>query len=454
MSASTTVDVIILGSGPAGTATALGLGKLGYEVVVISSPRGFRACEGVSERVLEGLRSAGCHRACAALPPPTPRNVRWNGVTSSANQERLVLREEFDKALLEDLHQGGIKLVPARVSGIAWPEDSLARVSLEDHGGKETRISASFVVEARGRTAPGGGEARIRGPETVSLLQHWRGPRCTPQSMAASFADGWAWLARTADGQRFTQVTLAADAADFPKKSALRDYYFQHLGSVDEAAEFYQDADPQGELTARSSTAVLHDDTVQGRFIRIGDAAIAPDPLSGNGIFNALSTALVAPAVINTILQSPSHASLAAHFYEERVRHSFMRFARIGRDFYTMEESWPASRFWRARAQWPDAEPAHGSLAPQIVAIANKPVVDNYQIREREVVVTSDQPPGVWHIDGIELAPVVKALRGRPLQTINELYEYLPSVVSADKHQLPLLVAWLMKYGLVQASEV
>jgi hypothetical protein len=129
-----------------------------------------------------------------------------------------------------------------------------------------------------------------------------------------------------------------------------------------------------------------------------------------------------------------------------------MRFARIGRDFYAMEECWPTSRFWQARAEWPDAEPAHSSLEPQIVSIENKPVVDNYQIREREVVVTSDQPLGVWHIDGIELAPVVKALRGQPLQTISELYESLPSRVSADKHQLPLLVAWLMKYGLVQAS--
>jgi hypothetical protein len=38
------------------------------------------------------------------------------------------------------------------------------------------------------------------------------------------------------------------------------------------------------------------------------------------------------------------------------------------------------------------------------------------------------------------------------LKTTTELYEYLPSLVSADKRQLPLLIAWLMKYGLVQQS--
>lgn len=445
-----TVDVIVLGGGPAGTATALGLRKLGYGVTVIASRRGFDACEGVSERVVDGLRNAGCHRACASLPAPTPRYVRWNALSSSANRERLVLREEFDAALLDDLRQAAVKVISARASRIEWPQSTLARVTIADHDGKEVQLTAGFVVEARGRTAPGGGEARIRGPETVSLLQHWRGPQCTPRSMAVSFADGWAWFARTADGQRFTQLTLAADAADFPKKPALRDYYFQRLSSVDEAAEFYRDADPQGELTARSSTAVLHRDTVQGRLIRVGDAAIAPDPLSGNGIFNALSTALVAPAVINTMVQSPVRASLAADFYEQRVRHSFMRFARIGRDFYAMEECWPANSFWQARAAWPDQEPAHGALEQHIVSIQNKPVVDGQEIRETEVVVTSDQPLGVWHIGDIKLAPVVRALSDAPLQTAHELQSYLPSLVSMDGRQLALLIAWLKKYELVQ----
>jgi flavin-dependent dehydrogenase len=447
------VDVVVFGSGPAGTTTALGLKKLGYAVTVISSPRTFAACEGISERVVEGLRNAGCQNAGSSLPAPTPRFVRWDGVSSSANQERLVLREEFDGALLEDLRQAGIEVVLARVGRIEWPEETLANITIVDQDDRESLVTAGFIVDARGRSAPGGGETRIRGPETVSLLQHWRGPACPPQSMAATFADGWAWLARTADGQRFTQITLAADAPGFPKKSGLRDYYLHHLNSVPEAARFYQDAIPQGELTARSSTSVLHKKVVRGRFIRVGDAAMAPDPLSGNGIFNALSTALVAPAVINTIMQSSSRALLAARFYEERVRHSFMRFARIGRDFYAMEKSWPSNQFWLARAQWPDAEPAHSTLEPQLVGIQKMPVVDNYQIREREVVITSDQPQGVWHIGGIELAPVIRAARKLPLQTTSELYEYLPSLVSADKRQLPVLVAWLMKYGLVRAPE-
>ena len=278
-----TDNIIILGGGPAGIATALGLSKLDYPVVVICSPRSYAACEGLSERALAGLRNAGCHRAAASLPEPTPRSVCWNGLASSANQERLALREELDQSLLEDLQEAGIKRVWGRVVRLQQPEKSRITVTVLERDNTERLLSAGFVVDARGRTAPGGGADRVRGPETVSLLQRWQGPQGRGHSMAVSFADGWAWLARTGDGQRFTQITVAADAADFPKKPALRDYFFKYLTSIDEAGTFYQDAKPIGELVSRSSTNVLHLNPVQGRVIRVGDAAMAGDPLSGIG---------------------------------------------------------------------------------------------------------------------------------------------------------------------------
>ena len=58
--------VLILGAGPAGAAVALGLQRLGYTVQVVSDWRRFAAVEGVSQRVLDGLRQAGLLRALAA----------------------------------------------------------------------------------------------------------------------------------------------------------------------------------------------------------------------------------------------------------------------------------------------------------------------------------------------------------------------------------------------------
>lgn len=54
-------------------------------------------------------------------------------------------------------------------------------------------------------------------------------------------------------------------------------------------------------------------------WLRVGDAAMAVDLLSGNGIFQSLSSALQAPAVINTLLQRPERAELARRFQQQRA---------------------------------------------------------------------------------------------------------------------------------------
>jgi hypothetical protein len=68
---------------------------------------------------------------------------------------------------------------------------------------------------------------------------------------------------------------------------------------------------------------------------------------------------LQAPTVINTLLCKPERAALARRFHQQRVEQLFLRFARIGRDFYADEQRWLSQPFWEARRQWPDAEIAH-----------------------------------------------------------------------------------------------
>ncbi|MBY4871381.1 hypothetical protein K6W76_33745, partial [Burkholderia anthina] len=62
--------IAVLGAGPAGAAAALGLARLGYPVTVVSEWRHFDAVEGVSGRVLQGLRHAGLVQAAAGGGAP------------------------------------------------------------------------------------------------------------------------------------------------------------------------------------------------------------------------------------------------------------------------------------------------------------------------------------------------------------------------------------------------
>jgi len=405
-----TAHIVVLGGGPAGGATALGLKKQGYDVTLVAEPRPFKAVEGISERVLEGLRNAGFKLALANLPQPSPRMASWNGATNSANTEMLINRSELDQGIGRDLQAAGVHLVHSRVGKVSETDAGFS-VALKDSD--MAPLQADFLVEARGRSAPAAGLERLRGSETVSLLQYWQGEPCQPQSAAESFEDGWAWMAAWSDGTRYLQLTFDVASADLPDKAQLIDHCNAILRTLPSAQSFIANAEPTGVIHARTSTPILCREAVGDNWIRVGDAAMAVDPLSGNGIFQALSSALQAPAVINTLLQHPDKRSLAKQFYQQRVDHLFHRFARIGRDFYASEERWWDNPFWASRRNWPDNQPLHQETDPDSLQVVKMPVVSNGLIEEHEVVTTNDQPLGIWHLNGIPMAPVVRALQNR-----------------------------------------
>lgn len=400
--------IAIIGGGPAGGAVALGLKQLGYEVVVIADERPFTAVEGISDRVMQGLQGAGFSSVLQVPAAPSIRHACWGGETREVNTERLVFRPALDEAVLDDLLSADVTVIRGRAEQIQ-ESGGIYDIRYKDQSSQLHELKAGFLVEARGRHAPAQGIKRRRGKETVSLLQGWEGPSCDAGTAVESFEDGWAWMAANRRGQRYLQLTLDVSNTDFPDKSELDDFCLQRWQTIGEAQRFLADAKPMGPVTARTSTPVLFETAVGDNWIRIGDAAMAVDPLSGNGIFQALSSALQAPAVINTLLKHPERAQLAKDFYQERVNHLFMRFARIGRDFYRTETQWPDAAFWAERSQWPDNQPAHAAPGSSPARVETKPVVVNGEIRAEDVVVTADQPLGIWHIEGVSLAKLKAA---------------------------------------------
>ncbi len=406
--------IVVLGAGPAGTAVALGLRRLGHAVTLVSEWRRFAALEGVSVRVLDALRGAGLHQALANAALPSQRQVNWNGRQHAQNIEFLLDRPSFDRGLREDLRTAGVSLIEGRVMGV---QTSPFGHCIQIEG--QEALSADFLVDARGRQAPALGKG-MRGPETVSLLNRWQGSPGKTASAVESLADGWAWMARRADGQCYWQWTVDVTSAELPGKAMLLEYCRQRRRASAVARAFFADqVEVDLQLHARSSTAILSPQVCGENWIRVGDAAMAVDPLSGNGIFQSLSSALQAPAVINTLLHKPERAALAKRFHQQRVEQLFLRFARIGRDFYADEQRWSDQPFWQARQQWPDAEVAHAEADFAALRIERAPVLCDGFVDEAEVVITADQPLGIWHVQGVELAPLVRRLKqGEPAEQV------------------------------------
>lgn len=436
-------EIAIVGGGPAATVAAIGLQRLGYRVLVITQPRPFAALEGISRRVIDSFRQQGMQALVDELPPPSLRQVSWNGSTSAANVEVLVDRQQLDRLLLDELRQRQIQVLEARAQKLVADQNSW-RINVQGHPQCQ-QIRADFLIEARGRSAPSAGEERIKGPEMLSLLHYWQGPAGQLRSAVESFEHGWAWMAMAADGRRYLQLTVDPRYCPLPAKSELAGFCQQQLLQLRESCPFVEGAQPTDKVQARTSGCVLRQQLMGKRWLCIGDSAMAADPLSGNGIFQAMSSGLAAPAVVNTLLRHPSSYAIAAEFYRRRIHGLFYRFARVGRDFYRMEQRWADQPFWRDRCDWPDRQPSHTEAVPGSWSIDTLPVIDHDRIRSADVLVTPDQPMGIWHYQGVELAPVLRELQRQP--SLEGADIRLTAALNLDPVIASRLVSWIKREG-------
>ncbi len=140
-------------------------------------------------------------------------------------------------------------------------------------------------------------------------------------------------------------------------------------------------------------------------FLLVGDSASFLDPLSAHGVHKAMDGALVAAAVVRTILEKPSMAEEAALFYDNREQDIFditrSRLARL----YRQETRFADRPFWTKRAvsEEPPPEPPapRAPLTPTTplragngVEVVEAPVLENDMIERREVLVAPG-PVGV-----------------------------------------------------------
>lgn len=427
------------GGGPAGCFAAIGLAGLGYRVRVITGSRR-PAVEGLSERVLQALEASGCLRALAAIGPAVRREAHWNGAASEANREWVVARERLDAALLEDAAGAGVEICQGRITRVrrcpgGW--------QVETSG--DGSCLAEYLVEARGRRAPG---RRRRGTATTALGRIFEGVPSRARTAVAGFRRGWAWYASTGDGRGALQI-LVSTTAPLPARRQLAGFFESLRSAVAEAPGWLGDGQGAGPIWARHAETSCAIAPIEDRLIRVGDAALAMDPLSGHGVFEAIASAKAAVPVINTLLARPADAGLAQTFYDERVRLGFERFARIGRDFYALERRWPDADFWRERRLWPDDRPAHAPPFAEAPRIEAKPVIADGFVVQRRVVVTADQPRGVWQVDGIPIVDFLEWYRAQAAAPTRAVLEGGAARFDAAASQVATALEWLRHRRLI-----
>lgn len=365
-----TYDIVIVGGGPAGCATALALARnpelRGARILLVDAGRaaGPRIGECVPPpivRLLEALGvrqsfSSESHRPCyGSCSSWGSDELGYNDYLVSPFRHGWHLdREAFDRWLLEEVevhipvHRNSV----ARVMGRA--PDGI-RISLREGGTRypasELRIVARHVVDASGQAhiARQLG-ARRRYADKLVAYTCWIDVSCRSlgdYTMLEATEYGWWYAARLPDGRVVVTVTTEAGLG---KELGLRDrqgWLARYARTRHIARRVGNTTDSDIEhIFVRACPTYLLEPVASSDWTAVGDASAALDPIASQGIYKALRDGMMAAASLG---RGRAMRDCARREYERAVCAQYDAFLEARRDLYRVESRWGDARFWSAR---------------------------------------------------------------------------------------------------------
>lgn len=366
------VEAVVVGGGPAGAVAALTLARAGRHVVLLdrctgeTSTSAFTVGETLPPAARPLLHDLGVWPAFAG-----DAHFRCTGTDTSWGSETLhsrshlydphghgwhLDRSRFDMLLRDAAVAAGARLRRADVVS----RNVTGRHLLIREQGRLESLSCGWVVDATGRRAVIGRRLarRRRQDRLVAVFALFsrrlpgRGTEDTElRTLVEAAPQGWWYTARVPAGRvvaHLTDVDLAG-AALRTTEGLLREiartrYIRARVDGYDPAHA------PPPRWTAAHGLRLT---PPSGRgWLAVGDAGIAFDPLSSQGILAALHTGARGGATVDRCLAGETESLAAYGMFLDRIANAYQRHHS---EAYRLEKRWPTHAFWRRRQRSPEA---------------------------------------------------------------------------------------------------
>jgi flavin-dependent dehydrogenase len=413
-------DVLIGGAGIAAAAIAIRLCSLGFRPLLLTtSTPAVPGVEAVPEAALALFAELGIEHVLRQAEP-----VAMDGFENHWRAQEPVVHSgswiHFDRALLaqaavrEAINRGAVLRFCAALPKLFHQPDCIYIM----HDGETLRFDAA--VDATGRSSIWSRPIRRSGRQVADL---YRLPADTlKRGIIAGDSNRWSYRLGTNHSVTLGIVTKEGAHRNLP------DAWIQEvLGVSPDGAEF---------VGRRPAFPQWCEMPVDQRRLAIGDAALAYDPVAGQGACFAISSALAASATIATWRNAPLHHEAADRFYFNFVNQRRQR--HLGHIQRIYEDSPPSQL---SAQPLPEMLVFSGDTGAADVLVASA-------ITTQNVLVLRDGTKVRW-LGSLDLLEIRDFARQpvRSLALVNHLTSPCVSPVKAVR-----ALQWCVQHGLLKAA--